>query len=628
MAVGQVKFTIYFGTNFDDLNIPYYNDLIRKSASKTLELSGQYVWQNTWLSEIRVNIENYQDIVGAQYVEVSDEGTTSRGSHWYEVRGYQQLSRKTAELIIEYDPLLSIQVSNISGIYGTMKRWTVNAANDSHFRWIYTSEPIDQAEKFTYSYFRHSCVDETKSLFPVVGFPYDMSEAPIVEPYKNQDMTNTNIYYPKMAATSAVTKFQSTANESINFDDGMTYYLWRPKSNDIVYMSYNKAVGLGFDLVSNAYMLPASSMYTMQLGDNGALISISGKVVIVDSGFALYDTEYENNKANDLGIFFTLYNEVSGESVTLANYDLTNTQLELTCDPYSNGRFYARFKGYFGDINGWSGQVMSAPFKSYSVNSSTPFNVESATRMINSQINSISNQYQAQKTANFNQSIMSGISTGFDIVEALASAGTGHLGISANTALSTAVAPAALGPAIAVVGAAQEMENIKKATFSVAKSGIQIGSIYEQYQDNKNILRTNRNNQIAMLRSTGTLGKVSPPPFKLNTANGISGASYTFVVKRSDLSTNDKNRANKFFRWYGYNVDNLPLNDVSQLYARDNFTFIQADNVVITDTKTATNMSRLHDSGTIAKIQERFSSGIRIWQINPDFDTSKANKAR
>lgn len=627
MAVGQVKFTIYFGTNFDDLNIPYYNDLIRKSASKTLELSGQYVWQNTWLSEIRVNIENYQDIVGAQYVEVSDEGTTSRGSHWYEVRGYQQLNRKTAELIIEYDPLLSIQVSNISGIYGTMKRWTVNAANDSHFRWIYTNEPIDQAEKFTYSYFRHSCVDETKSLFPVVGFPYDMTEAPIVEPYKNQDTTNTNIYYPKMTATSAVTKFHSTANESINFDDGMTYYLWRPKSTDTIYMSYNKAVGLGFDLVSNAYMLPASSMYTMQLGDNGALISISGKVVSVDSGLALYDTEYENNKANDLGIFFTLYNEVSGESVTLANYDLTNTQLELTCDPYSNGRFYARFKGYFGDINGWSGQVMSAPFKSYSVNSSTPFNVESATRMINNQISSITANYEASQNVadtafsyNFERT---GLDRSFIVADWLTDEST----IAAN-----GLSAFAMNRQMAIANIPNQIASASNATNSMIKNFRYNKLAREQlkamYGASRDLLAMRATTQIQMLAKVGTLGKVSPPIFKLNTANGVSGASYTFIIKRSDLSPNDKNRADKFFRWYGYNVDQLPLNDANQLYARDNFTFIQADNVVITNTKTANNMSRLHDSETVNKIQSKFSAGLRIWQINPDFDTDKPNKAR
>ena len=81
--VGSVTITIYFGTQFNDLNVPYYNKLIRDSATKTLELTGQYVWQNTWLRDIRVNVEDYQDIVGAQYAVISDEGTESQGAHWF-----------------------------------------------------------------------------------------------------------------------------------------------------------------------------------------------------------------------------------------------------------------------------------------------------------------------------------------------------------------------------------------------------------------------------------------------------------------------------------------------------------------------------------------------------------------
>lgn len=34
--VGQVKFIIYFGTMFDDINVPYFNDLIRTTATKKL----------------------------------------------------------------------------------------------------------------------------------------------------------------------------------------------------------------------------------------------------------------------------------------------------------------------------------------------------------------------------------------------------------------------------------------------------------------------------------------------------------------------------------------------------------------------------------------------------------------
>ena len=401
--VGSVTITIYFGTQFNDLNVPYYNKLIRDSATKTLELTGQYVWQNTWLRDIRVNVEDYQDIVGAQYAVISDEGTESQGAHWFVVRGYQQVSQKTAELVIEYDPLLSIQIMNFKTISGTLNRWTPDTANDGHFRWIYTDEPINQADKFVYSYFRHSCVDESIALNPVVGFPYVMTEPPTIALYQNQDGTRTNIYYVKMPYSKEITNFHSTANESIDFNDGMSYYLWRPKEGDLVYESYNKAVGLGQDLTSNAYMLIASPLIVIRLGDNGFIESLTGQVLSQETGLALYDTQYENNKTKDLGIFFELYNEVSGQSVQLANYNLLNTALELSADPYSSGCFYARFKGYFGDNTGFSGQIASGPFKSYSINSTTLFKVQSAYMQTNNQIQSIETQYSAQRIIADNQ---------------------------------------------------------------------------------------------------------------------------------------------------------------------------------------------------------------------------------
>ena len=134
-----------------------------------------------------------------------------------------------------------------------------------------------------------------------------------------------------------------------------------------------------------------------------------------------------------------------------------------------------------------------------------------------------------------------------------------------------------------------------------------------------------RNQQVAALRTSGTLGKVAPPVFKLNNSVNVSGASYTFVVKRSDLSQNDKQRADIFFRMYGYNVDKLPLNDVSMLNARQRFTFVQADDVEITSTLTADNMTRLKDPQTVDRIKERFSAGLRIWNINPDYNYTIQN---
>lgn len=613
--VGSVTITIYFGTQFNDLNVPYYNKLIRDSATKTLELTGQYVWQNTWLRDIRVNVEDYQDIVGAQYAVISDEGTESQGAHWFVVRGYQQVSQKTAELVIEYDPLLSIQIMNFKTISGTLNRWTPDTANDGHFRWIYTDEPINQADKFVYSYFRHSCVDESKALNPVVGFPYDMTEPPTIALYQNQDGTRTNIYYVKMPYSKEITNFHSTANESIDFNDGMSYYLWRPKEGDLVYESYNKAVGLGQDLTSNAYMLIASPLIVIHLGDNGFIESLTGQVLSQETSLALYDTQYENNKTNDLGIFFELYNEVSGQSVQLANYNLLNTALELSVDPYSSGCFYARFKGYFGDNTGFSGQIASGPFKSYSINSTTQFNVQSAYMQTNNQIQSIETQYSAQRIIADNQLKSDTLSNASALGQGALNAVSG--GITAALLMSN--------PITFIGGATTGISAATGAINSFVNYATNDTNLERMYTANLDASRMVRNQQVAALRTSGTLGKVAPPVFKLNNSVNVSGASYTFVVKRSNLSQNDKQRADIFFRMYGYNVDKLPLNDVSMLNARQRFTFVQADDVEITSTVTADNMTRLKDPQTVDRIKERFSAGLRIWNINPDYNYTIQN---
>lgn len=613
--VGSVTITIYFGTQFNDLNVPYYNKLIRDSATKTLELTGQYVWQNTWLRDIRVNVEDYQDIVGAQYAVISDEGAESQGAHWFVVRGYQQVSQKTAELVIEYDPLLSIQIMNFKTISGTLNRWTPDSANDGHFRWIYTDEPINQADKFVYSYFRHSCVDESKALNPVVGFPYDMTEPPTIALYQNQDGTRTNIYYVKMPYSKEITNFHSTANESIDFNDGMSYYLWRPKEGDLVYESYNKAVGLGQDLTSNAYMLIASPLIVIHLGDNGFIESLTGQVLSQETGLALYDAQYENNKTNDLGIYFELYNEVTGQSVQLANYNLANTNLELSVDPYSSGCFYARFKGYFNDTTGFSGQVASGPFKSYSLNSTTQFNVQSAYMQTNNQIQSIETQYAAQRIIADSQLESSQLSN----IVGFTTSAIGDVGKLIGGAVMTAF-PATAAAGIGMIGSSSM--NLISGMINTTTTDYNLTRMYEANLESSRMVR---NQQIAALRTSGTLGKVAPPVFKLNNTSNVSGASYTFVVKRSDLSANDKQRADIFFRMFGYNVDKLPLNNVAMLNARQRFTFVQADDVEITSTVTVDNMTRLKDSQTVDKIKERFAAGLRIWNSNPDYNYTIPN---
>ena len=301
-----------------------------------------------------------------------------------------------------------------------------------------------------------------------------------------------------------------------------------------------------------------------------------------------------------------MYNEVSGQSVQLANYNLLNTALELSADPYSSGCFYARFKGYFGDNTGFSGQIASGPFKSYSINSTTQFNVQSAYMQTNNQIQSIETQYSAQRIIADNQLKSDTLSNASALGQGALNAVSG--GITAALLMSN--------PITFIGGATTGISAATGAINSFVNYATNDTNLERMYTANLDASRMVRNQQVAALRTSGTLGKVAPPVFKLNNSVNVSGASYTFVVKRSDLSQNDKQRADIFFRMYGYNVDKLPLNDVSMLNTRQRFTFVQADDVEITSTVTVDNMTRLKDPQTVDRIKERFSAGLRIWNIN------------
>ena len=103
--VGEVKVRLYWGTLYDDLNVPYATTQIAEDAARMVELEAYYVWQTTWLTAIRVNVSDYQWIVGAQYAEIEDVGTQNNGTHWYRVLDYQQVSMGCVEIGLKYDTI-------------------------------------------------------------------------------------------------------------------------------------------------------------------------------------------------------------------------------------------------------------------------------------------------------------------------------------------------------------------------------------------------------------------------------------------------------------------------------------------------------------------------------------------
>lgn len=617
---GSVTVKLYFGTKFDYFNIPYNQDLLRTTATRTVEFNTQAVWQTTFLTGIRLNFRDYQDVVGAQWAEIIDTGATNQGAHWYLVMGYRNVSKKTVEMGLLYDPVLSLGIRHITGIIGTLKRWSVD--DDTHFKYIHSPEPINQIDKQDFYYYRYSCADPETAWLGICGFPYDMTEQPQVIMYYNKNGAATNIYYPTLEPPKVQTQFISRVGKACTMRDGYCYYYWNPLTSNVVFENYNYAIGLGFDLASNAYMIPSTPLLNA-IRSNEAFSSLEGRSVEAQTGFGLYDATkadgaangYNNAKAAELGTFFTLYNEVSGESVTVPNYDLNGTDITIAMNPYSNGFFGARFNSYLKDVNGYSGIVKSALWQ--------PLTITSIARQ-NEQINRLTNT-QAHDILSV------GYDTGMRTLETQQATGT----IDRITGGMTSGVNYAIGNQLNYEDAFYAKDFTRANNISTnALVGIATGAINTATGVATNItniqasiqnLEQQTARQRAILYTQGNIGQIAPPSVKFADTYSMNGAAYDFVVRKTTMSYNDKQRADMFFTAYGYNVDNTVLDNPAQLDTRQRFTFIQADDVQVLSVSGNTDLTRLRDFDTMNAIKQRFSTGIRIWKIEPDYDWRIAN---
>lgn len=576
---GQINVSIYYGSPYDWNNIPYNPNQIAQHSTRIKVVSGAYVWQTTWLDVITVNVENYNDIVGAQWVKIEEvDPEQYHGAHWYYVLDYSQDSNKSVTLSLQYDPLLSIGVNAISKISGTIQRWTVDDDSDP-FKFVVTAEPIDQADPFKYSY---QTVDPTSgpNMSAVMGSPVSLEDSPEILNYVNPSGEDANIFYPKMKPIESPTQFITSYPQNRVANDGLLYYFWAGESTAPVKQNYSLAVGLGYDLTTVAYSLPQSDLIVYAA--NGLrLTSITGNrgnfLTSSMAGHGLTVSGYNNAKTSALGLWFTLFNTTSGDNITVANYELSTLGVSVWPDVTREGRFYARFNGYYGNSGGTSGAVRSAPWLPVTLTSGVGAGSIAAQIETNLGYQELQTQQEVQS-----RNIAADIATG---------------SLTGLTAIAGGILAA---QPLAIAGGALSLVNtmIRGATAS----------------DN---LRATMAQQRNALRVRGTISTNTPPGVKYGGVSGYTSDNFKFLVRATSLSDNDRQRADQFFTAYGYNVDRYPLTSPAQLSCRQRFTYIMADDVHI---EAGTSLERIEDSKTVTAIQERFTNGIRIWKVKPDYD--------
>lgn len=619
--IGEVNIDIYFGTKYDMINVPFDPGAqIPADATKIISMTGQVVWQSTWLTEIQIDIEDYQEIVGAQYVRmVENMESENYGAHWYEVVGYNQLSKKCVRLGLAYDPLLTLGFANISGCSGILKRHSV--ANDTHWLYTFSSEPIDQIAPYDYSY---ATIDNGVNVgmsYPLVGFPVDMDTTPEVIEY-DYAPEGATIYMPYLEKAPINTHFSSSLGSG-SMGTGLAFYYWM--GSETVRDNYAYAVGLGYDLVSESYYLPGTSRVELTYSDGAALSVVTGTSQLFNSGFSLYDGSYNNAKASEIGMYFTLYNEFTGDSVTVNNYDLTNTQVRTHIDPSPTGCFMARFSGYMYDTTGFSGLVKSPGYPSFTLTSDLGYN--SQTNILSNAIGqSILSVYETNTSASLSTALTNARNTAQGTEESAAIANLANMGSVFGDALLLTGESGITGLIGAVGNTINTAINVMATSEQAALSAdIQRTNAFNEYSTGFTNLMRSVAQQEAALSVQGTIGSNTPPSTKYVSQAIICDEMYNFKVRKTTLSSTDRLRADRFFTAYGYNVNNSILNDPAQLHTRTRFTFVQADDFRITSYYNSTDLTRNADQQTVDYIKARFAAGLRIWLVTPNFDWSIAN---
>lgn len=615
-AIGEVTISLYWGTLYDTINVPLRNNQIIADATRTETYTGQMVWQTTWLSGVRLNIDNYQSIVGCQYARIVDTGIGPAVAHWYQVLTYEQISQGCVELGLRYDTILSIPPGTYDKVTGILRRWTVD--EDGPYRYLNTPEPIDLAEPLAITWQIIQPVASASVTEEIAGFPYDMSQLPEVITYENPNGEETNVYYPKLESAmknGKMTTFLSGLNPAgssgaINFTDGMAYYSWGNATPADV---YNAAISLGIDIVVNGYILPDASWFNLDKGGDGWYNIISGTQRNYTGTLPLYISSLKNAKAGALNTTFTLASVGSGDSVIVNNFQLQNTNILVFTDPYSTGGFRARFSSYLSDTSQLNGFVKSGSWQPLTITSGVGFGTTSTTiaNIMSADTIALQNAQQQWTAAR-------------EVAGVYRDSQLKSFDIWAESSISL------LGSVASAVDT--NNSNLAGAITTPMYAAIQQND--NQYQTGRRIREiqlaaeqadARAQHQLQMLSYKGNAGRLAPPNVKYAMASDISRLTYAFSVMAARPSTRDMQRLDDFFTAFGYNVDGALLTDGAQLKCRDKFVFVQADHVRIESLTTTSSIERVADLQTTQDIERRFAAGLRIWATTPDFDYSKAN---
>lgn len=662
--------TVYKNTGFNGLDIPQ-SPAVLENATKQTYNDVYYLREDIDLPQIQVN-DNYHNLADVDYVKLTSNDVGSPSYYYFATP--HAMAGGTTMLSLELDALTTMGgAGNIDYISGWQERGHIAKSEDVIFantapeEWL-PSQPL-----------KTSAFEEVTGNIPSITHPSQdlqviITNIDLVKLGKLQDnemdvvscgvidaqgqMTDVNMYIPKIEITQSATTFQivttpgsSSSTASLKIPNTCAY----DATNPIIKKGLEKLFSAGQLQLQGSYTIPREYVIESQGGQAGVVQEIdpdtgnvNGRYTLITGSYNLkemtnFPFEYvegsytpKNKKVFSMYRMFTLANLATGSSVTKSADELKYTNfgcpvVQQWADPTSTGKPSAKFLSdgqsnivFVDNVSGsnWiNNQILMEGASGSLWNTiNTAFAQQSLSReMTMSKINNdfACKQYDIQRYELSIQQANERLGNTLKFGGAAVALGAGITALTGGTALPLMAGIGALaGGASGLLSAGNALGN-QSALQNMQKESLRFTQEQTmanfQYQSDKYAQSANEN-RVGLIRSNSV---VAPTTMFQPEPNLAMYGFNKFVVYETRMREDDLKSLDDYFQRFGYNGIHRKLEQAC-FNCRQYYCYVQAFDINIK--ATGSYGMRVRN-----KAISQLNGGVRVWKVLPDAQYYETN---
>lgn len=582
----QYTATLYINTGFNSTNVPDSPGLLSLSASSVLQCPALEIYQDRFLSRVRISVSGgWLAVRDADYLSLSSGASVS----YYSIDSVLMVAGDVAELSVTEDFISGIGgIGNIKVLDGVTER--VHVSDDSFGLWDFDDEMLIPGEELGIKWIWYSGNSQASEADPVfiestvdpVGTMNSMAGAVYAS-----STNDISVAVPKLEPVDEPTKYKISGFDiEENIGTGIFESQGQVSSGSatkpfMAAISNLRSLGVEQSVISQ-FVIPRTFIESFNMdADNRRVQSLTGKNMLLSTTSS--DLEYVNTSAKNNRVNYSKYQSFgiktsSGEGMEATPSVLyiegeTSPKFRMIVDPRPSGKPYYRFASMNGDTPTGAGFFRNAVAGMSWKQVPLIFQGKSGSYIDQMKFSN------SQKDASFD---------------------------ARRSELGTAKLEAERGANLLQ----SSLDSILKGNLGSAIAGPIKSEIGYQYQSGMSEISSNQyaHRRKSDLEDFAIAQSVSSPTVQFPADSEIirDFLGNGLLIYRYKYSDNDVKRIDKLLTMYGYRVSK-PL-EPSDFTCRKNFNYVSCSSV------TCTGFSRYVNEGLGAQLR----SGVRVWHVKPD----------